>query len=121
MKFFLLIILSIFSSLTFSQSWVLVSSDSDSQIFVDKSSIKRESKNLSVSWKMEFLKLNSVVFNKSLLNCSERESSLQEMIVQEPNGNLKRMNTSNLGWEFVPKNDKPASLAFDYVCSRNVK
>jgi hypothetical protein len=43
------------------------------------------------------------------------------MIVQEPSGNQKKLDTNNLGWEFVPKSNKPVSVFFDYVCSRGVK
>ena len=119
-KIFIVFILGI-SCNSFAQSWVLVASDNDSRLLVDKSSIKKVVNNVLVNWKIEFSKLNSTVFNKSLLNCPERESSLLEMIVMEPSGNTRKMDTNNLGWEFVPKSDKAASLAFDYVCSRNLK
>lgn len=121
MKNVILVLFILITTNVYSQTWVLVSSTDDSRLSVDKSSIKKELKNVSVKWKMEFIKLNSTVFNKSLLNCSERESSLLEMTVIEPNGNSRIMDTKNLGWEFVPKGDKPASLAFDYVCSRSIK
>ena len=115
------VLLLLITTNVYSQTWVLVSSTDDSRLSVDKSSIKKELKNVSVKWKIEFIKLNSTVFNKSLLNCSERESTLLEMTVIEPSGNSRIMDTKNLGLEYVPKSDKPASLAFDYVCSRTVK
>jgi hypothetical protein len=121
MKNVIFIFLLFFSYNSYSQSWVLISNDGEMFLSVDKSSIRKESKNIFVSWKTEFPKLNGIVFQKSLLNCQERESSLIEMIVQEPSGNQKKLDTNNVGWEYVPKGNKPVSVFFDYVCSRGIK
>ena len=121
MKNVIFIFLLFFSYNSYSQSWVLISYENDMVLSVDKSSIRRESKNIFVSWKTEFPKLNGVVFHKSLLNCSERESFLIEMIVQEPSGNLKKLEPNNVSWEYIQKGNKPVSVFFDYVCSRGIK
>jgi hypothetical protein len=121
MKKILFLFLLSLSFNSYSQSWVLISNEGDMILSVDKSSIRKESKHIFVSWRTEFPKFNGVVFQKSLLNCQERESSLIEMIAQEPSGNQKKLDTNNLGWEFVPKSNKPVSVFFDYVCSRGIK
>jgi hypothetical protein len=110
-------------------NWILLGVDfvnnEITSIYVDKNSVKyNDAESRYAFSRLELSNPYATLYMKGIYNCNAREKlSLESHLVfnnpKEKHLSSKLPNNDNT-WEYVPKGEKLAQKAFDYICNLNI-